>query len=86
MNNIEAITKNWKQILIWVVLLFGLAISVYLVQTRQIFRSRASSNINDGLKVTDDAGNDLYIGNNTYQTIEDHVNVSIKNLQELTSP
>lgn len=86
MNNLD-IAKNWKQLIIWVILLIGILFSVYLVQTRQIFRSRASGNINDGLKVTDDAGEELTIvEENTYQTTEDHINVSIKNIQELVTP
>lgn len=87
MNNLELITKNWKQLVIWALLLTGIAVLVYLVQTRQILRTRASSNINDGLKVTDGAGNELDYQNNTYRVDPDtdHVRVSIKNIRELIS-
>lgn len=68
-------------------MLIGILSSVYLVQNRQIFRSKASSNISDGLKITNDAGQELQaIEENTFQTDADHINVSIKNLQELITP
>lgn len=87
MNNLEALTKNWKQLLLGVVLILGILVAVYLVQTQKIIRSKASTDINAGLKVTDDSGQELTpVEENTYQTDQDHINVSIRNLQELTSP
>lgn len=87
MNNVEAITKNWKQLIMLAAVLIGLIAGIYLVQNRQIFRSRAASEINTGLKVTDDEGQELpIVDKNTYETTDDYINVSIKNLQELISP
>lgn len=87
MNNLEALTKNWRQLLVWCLLLLGILVAVYLVQTQKVFKSRASSDINAGLKVTDDSGAELQpVEENTYQTDADHINVSIRDLPELTSP
>lgn len=73
-----------KQLLTLLAVLIGLAIAVYLVQVQQIIKSRASSDINAGLMVTDEQGSELqYQGNNTYTTNSTRIKMGIKNLEEL---
>lgn len=87
MNNLNLTRKEIVTLIILIIMLIGLGVSVYLVQTKQIFRSRAAADINSGLKLTDDNGQEVpYLGNGTYQTTSDHVNVSIKSLEELINP
>lgn len=85
MNNLELLIKNWKHLLVLGILTVGLIVGVYLVQTQKIFQSKATDNIDSILKVTDDQDQELKpIGKNTYQTTSDTINVSIKDLQELS--
>ncbi|MBI2314477.1 hypothetical protein HYU93_00230 [Candidatus Daviesbacteria bacterium] len=76
------ITK--KQIIIALLLLIGLLAGVYLVQVQQVFKSRAASEINTALNVTDEQGNQLeYQGNNTYKTNSLNIRIGIKDLEQL---
>ncbi len=76
------ITK--KQIIIALLLLIGLLAGVYLVQVQQVFKSRAASEINTTLNMTDEQGNQLeYQGNNTYKTNSLNIRIGIKDLEQL---
>lgn len=78
------IKVNKIQLIILVVLLIGLIAGVYLVQTKQILKSRAAADINIALEVTDDQGNALeYQGNGTYKTNSLNVRVGIRDLEQL---
>ncbi|EKD85442.1 MAG: hypothetical protein ACD_38C00030G0012 [uncultured bacterium] len=82
--NIGDIKVNKTQLILIIILLIGLIAGVYLVQTRQIFKSKAASEINTALEVTDDSGNALeYQGNGTYKTKSLNVRVGIKDLEQL---
>lgn len=85
MNNFKTTIKsNWKAILGVSVLIVGLGITVYLVQNKQIFKSRAATEINSALNVTDENGTALiYKGNNTYQATSKKVRIEISNLDQL---
>lgn len=73
-----------KQIAIVMILLLGIIISVILVQRQQIFKSRAASEINNALTVTDSEGNDLeYRGGGVYKTRSQDVQIGIKDLEQL---
>lgn len=78
------IKLNKSQIITTLLLLIGLLVTVTLVQRQQIFKSKASSDINSAISVTDPAGNELeYVGNNTYNTNSLDVKIGIKDLEQL---
>lgn len=80
--NIGTIKVNKVQLIVIAILLIGLLIAVYLVQTKQIFKSKAGSDVNDVLNVTDSEGNPLqYQGNGVYKTNSLDVQVGVKNPQ-----
>lgn len=76
--------KQLLNLLVVLMLLVGLGAGVYLVQTKQLLKSFAASEINSALTVTDENGQDLqYMGNNTFKTTSTHVRVGIKDLESL---
>lgn len=76
--------KDRKSIIILILLLLGIAVSVYLVQTRQIVKSRAGSAVGDGLRVSNEDGKEvIYEGNNTWKTNSTHNEINIEDLQQL---
>lgn len=82
--NIGTIKVSKIQIVVIAVLSIGLVAGVYLVQVQQTLKSRAASEINDALSVTDSEGNPLeYQGNGTYKTNSLDVRVGIKDLEQL---
>lgn len=84
MNDLTINRKQILTIITLIILLIGLIASVYLVQTKQIFKSKATADITSGLKITEDNGQEVpYLGNNTFEVTSDYINVSIKNLNEL---
>lgn len=48
---------SWKQVVIVLFILLGLAGAIYLVQVRQIFRSQASVDVNAAFEIKDAQGN-----------------------------
>lgn len=73
-----------KQIAITIILLLGIVVSVVLSQRQQIFKSRAASEINNALTVTDSEGNDLeYQGRGVYKTKSLDVQIGIRDLEQL---
>lgn len=67
-----------------ILLLMGLAVGVFLVQKQQIFKSRAASEIDTALDVTNLEGTPLeYQGNGVYDTKSLDVRVGIKDLEQL---
>lgn len=82
--NIDELKITKKQIIIALFLLVGLLVGVYLVQVQQIFKSRAASDVNAALNVTDEQGNALeYQGDNTYKTNSQNIRIGIKDLEQL---
>lgn len=55
----EQIKLSKKQIIILLILLLGLAVGLYLVQTKQIFKSRANTDIQNAVTVKDGNGNPI---------------------------
>lgn len=82
--NIGEIKINKLQLAVFAVLIIGLVAGLYLVQTKQIFKSRAAAEINTAIDVTDDQGTPLeYQGNSTYKTNSLKVRVGIRDLEQL---
>ena len=71
---------NLKKIFILLLILTGLAIAVYLVQTKQIFKSRAfNSDANASLQVSDSNDQNMnYQGNNTWKVTSKTIHLRIK--------
>lgn len=81
MENIKA---NYRSIMIILLLIAGLLAGVYLVQKQQLFKSKASSEVNSAIKATDENGKELeYQGNSTFKTDSRKINIGIKDLQQL---
>ncbi len=81
--------KGFAHILLLLLLLIGLGVAVYLTQFTQIFKSKASSSINDGIEFTDDNGDVIYCSpdsSGVYLCYSDtkKVNIKVKNLDPLT--
>jgi hypothetical protein len=73
------------QIILLLILLIGLTFAVYLVQSKQIFKSRAEAGgINSVLEIREPDGTELkYVGNDTFETDSTDIQISIKDLQAL---
>jgi type II secretory pathway pseudopilin PulG len=67
-----------KEILIVVVLLLGLGVAVYLVQVQQVFKSRASIDVNQAFEIKDSQGNVITCNGSTCQTNSDTVTIKLK--------
>ncbi|MDO8619512.1 MAG: hypothetical protein Q7R49_06270 [Candidatus Daviesbacteria bacterium] len=85
MKNLKTTLKsNWKTILIVVIFIFGLVVTLVLIQNQQVFKSKAGSEINSALNVTDENGDALlYQGNNTYQATSKKVRIEIGDVESL---
>lgn len=79
----EYIRLHLKSLLIIILLLAGLVVGVYLVQTKQIFKSRAFTDVNEAFEMTDDLGNNLKCGGDTCETESLRVNIRIKDVPAL---
>lgn len=78
------VIKDRKPIIILLLLLIGIAVSVYLVQNRQVLKSRAGSEVGNGLRVSNEDGSEVkYDGNNTWRTNTTHNEINIEDLQQL---
>lgn len=66
-----------------VLLLLGIVIGVYLVQNTQIFRSRASVNVNAAFEIKDANGSEIYCNGNTCYTDSDRVEIKLKDVSVL---
>lgn len=61
----------------------GLLAGVYLVQTRQIFKSKATTEINEVVNITPEGGNIEYQGNKTFKTNSKRINIGTKDLEQI---
>lgn len=64
---------NKKQLIILVILIVGLLIGLFLVQRKQIFKSKATSDVNQAISIPDSE----YQGNNTYKLKSRSVHIDI---------
>lgn len=77
--NMELIRANVKSIIFVIILVIGLIASLYLVSQTQIFKSRATAQLNAILEVTPDgSGTVEYVGNNTWKTTNPKVQIRLK--------
>lgn len=77
----ENIKKQYKSIIVIVVLALGLAALIFLVQKQQLLKSRAGAGINETISVTDDQGREIeYVGNDTFKTKSQRINIGNKGL------
>ncbi|MBI2337841.1 hypothetical protein HYU95_01535 [Candidatus Daviesbacteria bacterium] len=79
----EYFKEKYKTIILVILLLGGLLAGVYLVQNQQIFKSKASSEINNVINVTSEGGRVEYQGNKTFKTNSKRINIGIKDLQQI---
>lgn len=63
----------------------GVTVGIYLVNHPQIFKSKASADINDSINVSSD-GIVTYEGNNTFKTNSKNIRINLKNLDQLITP
>lgn len=78
------VKTNWKVIITFALLLLGVLLILYLMQNRQVFKSRASSGIKGVLNITDETGNSLTpVGNNVFKTNSRKIRIGIKDLEQL---
>lgn len=79
----DYLKKNKKQVIILILLIAGLLVLLYLVQIKQIFKSKASYNISNSLDInnqTQEMVNDEAINNgvSTYKVSGDKVMIKLK--------
>lgn len=80
----EIILHNWKKLIIVFLPLIGITIAVYLTQFTQIFKPKANTEINAGLKVTStDGGNVTYDRKDTFKTDSPNIRINITDLKNL---
>ncbi|OGE18342.1 hypothetical protein A3F00_00055 [Candidatus Daviesbacteria bacterium RIFCSPHIGHO2_12_FULL_37_11] len=82
------IFKNQKlQLITLAILVIGLGVGVYLVQTKQIFKPKASTNLYSAFDVTDQNGNPIdcdQSGNCNTNSL--NVKFRLENIEALTEP
>lgn len=71
----ENIKKQYKAIIIILVLIAGLLALVYLVQKQQLFKSKAEDEINTVINIT--GGGVKYEGNKTFRTNSKQINIEM---------
>lgn len=74
---------NKSSLIVIALLAIGIVIGVQLVQHTQIFRSRASVNVNAAFEIKDANGNEIYCDGNTCYTDSDRVEVRLKDVSVL---
>lgn len=73
-----------KQIFLLLIIVVGLVIALVVVRQAQNLRGRAEPDVNAGLVIKDESGNDLeYQGNNTYKTSSQTIQIGIKDVEQL---
>lgn len=71
----ENIKKNYKSIVIFLVIAGGLLVLVYLVGKQQLFKSKAEAEINTVINIT--GGGVKYEGNKTFRTNSKRINIEM---------
>ncbi|MBI2593367.1 hypothetical protein HYW44_01880 [Candidatus Daviesbacteria bacterium] len=82
----DYLINNWKSNLSILILLGGLVAGVYLVGHQQIFRPKASSDIQQAFSVTDSDGNPAPFENGAFKTKSTSVKLRINDINSLTQP
>ena len=76
MNIIRA---NLKSIIILLLVILGVAVTVYLVKNPQILKSRADV---EGLNVTDKNGNSVTKVEGKFTTTSDHIKIGVQDINK----
>lgn len=76
----DFIKQNLKTIILVTVLIIGLVVAIVLVQTKQVFKSRAST---EGLKVSSDQGEVQREDDGTFSTDSNSIRIEINDLEKL---
>lgn len=76
---IKGKTVKVKQLVILGLLIAGLAVTLILIKSPQIFKSQADIEVNNIISPKDTDGNELeYQGNNTYKTKSNTINIELR--------
>ena len=82
--DIRVLNKSKWQLIGLSILIIGLAISLYLAQRVQKYRSKASQEILNAFEVTDEEGRSLEVEGDVYKTQSLDVKIKVKDLEALT--
>lgn len=70
--------NNLKQVVILLILTVGLVLGLYLALTQQIFKSRASQNINSTLKILDENNREIFSEDNSFVTESEKIKIQLR--------
>lgn len=86
--NLHILKSQKTQLILLAILVVGLAVGIYLVQTQQIFKPRATQSQYDAFTVTSNEPGKTVTktGPNTYSTDTLNVNIKLQDLNALTQP